>query len=130
MREKANNRVALVLDIDFTKKIAPLAEIMPIWIIDTPQNRIAVEKIRNAVSSRSVEPITMFQSKPGESTEQSCERIVQSLDEHHNEYSQTPGYTELMIIGASLSKISLTPFLELEFNQFFSTETGFVAKKQ
>lgn len=124
-----NSQVALVLERDFGEELISLSEHMPVWIIDSLQNRPVVEKIRNTKSSGAAEIITTFQAGDLESLEMACERIVQSLDEHHNDYSQTPGYSELMVIGVSLGDVSLKPFLELNFDQFSRTNKGFIAKK-
>lgn len=124
-----NSQVALVLERDFREELIPLIERMPVWIIDSPQNLPVVEKIRNTKLSGTAEIITTFQARDLESLEMACERIVQSLDEHHNDCSQTPGYSELMVIGVSLGNVSLKPFLELNFDQFLRTNKGFIAKK-
>lgn len=120
-------QVALVLKDDFGEALFPLSACMPVWIIDSSDNRSIVETIRN--SSEAGETITTFPKREPESLGVACERIMQSLDEHHNECSQTPGYKELVIIGVSLGDVSLKPFLELGFIHFLATTTGFIAKK-
>jgi hypothetical protein len=122
-----NNQDALVLEPGFGENLISLGKQMPIWIIDSTQNRSVVEKIRNTEFFKA--EITTFQARKQESLAMACERILQSLDEHYNECSQTPGYSELMVIGVSLDDVSLKPFLELNFNQFLRTATGFIAKK-
>lgn len=112
----------------FGDECVSLHELMPVWIIDSPQNRIAVEKIRKSGGLNEAD-VTTFQAKEGESLVKACERIVQSLDDHYNEHSQTPGYSELAVIGVSLGDVSLRPFLELNFDEFVRTATGFIAKK-
>jgi hypothetical protein len=126
--EEKSNRVALVLEPMPADECLSLRERMPVWIIDSPQNRSAVAKIRTSKSPEESE-VTTFQTKDGESLAMACERIVQSLDEHYNEHSQTPGYTELNVIGVSLGDVSLSPFLQLNFDEFVRTATGFIAKK-
>lgn len=128
MLEK-NCQVALVLDRNFGEGLIPLSELMPVWIIDSLQNRAVVEKIRNTGSSGTARLVTTFPARELEPLEMTCERILQSLDEHHNDCSQTPGYSELNVIGVSLGEVSLKPFLELNFDQFLRTDKGFNAKK-
>lgn len=127
--EEKNSQIALVLDPEFGDELNLLQALMPVWIIESPRNQAVVEKNRHTQSSGEVELITTFQAREGESLAMVCERIVQSLDDHHNEYAQTPGYRELRVIGVSLGDVSLKPFLELDFDQFLCTATGFIARK-
>ncbi|MCL2644230.1 MAG: hypothetical protein FWD51_02095 [Betaproteobacteria bacterium] len=129
MQPKAFKQVALVLQPDFGERLIQLVELMPVWIIESSQNRVAVEKIRNTKLLRSAIPITTFQAKEGELLKTVCERIVLSLEDHYNEYSQIPSYNELKVIGISLTDVSLKPFLKLNFDEFLVTETGFIARK-
>lgn len=122
-----NGKVALVLSQDFGDECFALQERMPIWIIESPQNQSAVDKIR--AQSGGTRQITTFHLRGNESLSATCERIVQSLDDHHNESSQTPAYCELIVFGLSLAGVSLKPFLELGFEEFVETSTGFIAKK-
>lgn len=126
--EEKSSRVALVLEPMFGDECISLRELMPVWIIDSPQNRAAVDKIRNSRLPGKSE-VTTFQKREGESLVMACGRIVQSLDDHYDEHSQTPGYTELNVIGVSLGEVSLSQFLELNFDEFVRTATGFIAKK-
>ena len=126
--EEKNSRVSLVLDPMFGGEGVSLRGLVPMWIIDSPQNRLVVEKIRKAGLPEESD-VTTFQTRKGESLVMACERIVLSLDDHYNEHSQTPGYTELNVIGVSLGDVSLRPFLELNFDEFARTTTGFTAKK-
>lgn len=124
-----SRRVALILARAFGEECIPLQEQMPVWIIDTPKNRTVVEKIRGAQASGESKAITTFEARELETAGSTCERILQSLDDHHNEHSQTPGYSVLIVVGVSLGDISLKPFLELDFSQFEQTPTGFIARK-
>ncbi|GAB2878617.1 hypothetical protein GCM10027277_54790 [Pseudoduganella ginsengisoli] len=127
--DERKSRVALVLEPMFGNECMTQLERMPVWIIDSPQNRAAVEKIRKAgVLDES--GVTTFQPREGESLVMACERIVQSLDDHYNERSQTPGYSELAVIGVSLGEVSLRPFWELNFDEFVRTATGFIARRR
>ncbi|UMR30207.1 hypothetical protein MJ904_24975 [Massilia sp. MB5] len=126
--DERKSRAALVLEPMFGDECISLHELMPVWIIDSLQNRAAVEKIRKSGVFDESE-VTTFQTREGESLVMACERIVQSLDDHYNERSQTPGYSELAVIGVSLGEVSLRPFWELDFDEFLRTATGFIAKK-
>ncbi|MDR0251158.1 MAG: hypothetical protein LBI35_07640 [Burkholderiales bacterium] len=71
-----------------------------------------------------------FKSKDRESREMTCGRTAQSLDDHFDEYSPTPAYSELEVIGVTLGEMHLKPLIEVGFNQFLLTESGFLAEKQ
>lgn len=120
-----NRKVALVLDPDFGEQLIPWAEAMPVWVIGSPCNRLTIDRLRLADALS----ITTFDAKEAESYELTCERIVHSLDQHHDGYAQSPEYNELNVIGVSLGSILLKGFLELGFDLFEQTPSGFVAKK-
>lgn len=120
--------VALVLDKEFGGHCLDLQKSMPVWIVDSPQNQLFVDRIR---LNRPAEDaaVTVFQIRENELLSSVCERIVQSVDDHHNEFSQTPGYSELDVFGVSLADVSLRPFMELGFEEFVKSSTGFIARK-
>jgi 6-pyruvoyl-tetrahydropterin synthase len=124
-----DRRVALVLSREFAEGCISLQAEMPVWIIDSSENKPVVEQIRSARSSNALNMITTFQTQESETLDHICKRIVQSLDDHHNEQSQSPAYCELLVIGVSLGEVHLKPFLELGFDQFEQMDTGFIARK-
>jgi hypothetical protein len=123
-----SRRVALVLDPDFGEECFGLANRMPIWVVDSVTNRAAVDAIRKAERGDDFEPTT-FPTRGGKSLTAMCERIVQSLDDHYNERSHSPGYAELDIIGVQLDEVYIPIFHELGFSVFSRTQNGFIAKK-
>lgn len=124
-----NIRVALVLDSAYGAEIISLCKAMPAWVIESPQNLAVIEKLRSATEEGMASTVTTFPKRDDESLGAVCQRIVQSLDQHHDEYSQSPAYNELDVIGVSLGDISLAPFLDLGFSEFLQTSNGFVARK-
>lgn len=120
------NQVILVLESDYGSGLMAQWKTVPMWIVDSPSNRRVVE------ATRALEPewmITTFPLRDGESRADACERIIDSLDQHHNEFAQRPPYSELVVIGLSLSDVSLKPFVELGFTEFLLTSAGFTARK-
>ncbi|WP_426173001.1 hypothetical protein [Massilia sp. TWR1-2-2] len=124
---KKNSQVVLVLDPKLSETDFFLTDGMPLWIVESAQNRTVVEKIRSA--GNAPDSITFFPLRGNESPRTACERIVQSLDEHHDECSQTPAYDELTVVGVGIDEVSLAPFVELGFTQFQVSTLGFIAKK-
>lgn len=127
MNAMKNRRVALVLDPNFGQECQRLLKLMPIWIVDSITNRKAVDDIREG--ERNESNLTTFQARDGESPAAMCERIVQSLDDHYNERSQSPEYAELNVIGVQLDEVKRPIFHELGFSEFSRTPGGFVARK-
>jgi hypothetical protein len=127
-KENSNSQVTLVLDLTFGEKLIEVGQVMPVWIIDSSENRPVVEQLRKNAHDLS-QSITLFAAKKDEPIETACDRIVQSLDEHHNDFSQTPGYSWLRVIGVSLEEVNLKSFLDLNFDHFCLTSNGFLAKK-
>ncbi len=127
--KKNDVQVGLILKQDFGENIVHFAERMPVWVIESEQNNVVIDRLRKANMDGAEFSITTFPARERESKEKCCERIVGSLDDHHNDFSQTPGYTELVVIGVFMNEVSQQPFLSLGFNRFLPTDAGFVAKK-
>lgn len=124
---KSSPRVALILDTEFGKEGTDICKQMPVWIITSELNRPIIDVIRNSMESVDV---TTFTAKDGETRATTCERIVASLDDHFNEYSQTPGYHELNVIGVPLEEVDTVHLKTLGFIEFISTRSGFITRKR
>lgn len=118
--------VALVLDADFTKKLQSLALQMPVWIVNSPINTVIVKALRAQNSSYQ---LTEFFTDQFESKADSFHKIVDTVDEHHNELSQFPPYDTLLVYGLDIEDIDNNVLINLGFLQFQKTEYGFIARK-
>ena len=121
-------RVTLILDPSYASRLKPLCMDGPIWIVNSSENFSAINQLRENDSYRDVQ-ITNFSLKEGESLSHACERIIESLDQHYNEYAEDGGYVELNVIGVTLNEVSTQPFSELGFTKFVQTDDGFIAYK-
>lgn len=121
-------RITLILDPDYGSKLKLICRDMPVWIVESLENLCAINQLRANNSYYDVQ-ITNFSLKEGESLSHACERIIESLDQHYNEYAEDGGYVELDVIGVSLDKVSMQPFFELGFTKFVQTDDGFIAYK-
>lgn len=121
-------RVTLILDPDYANRLKPICKDMPVWIVDSSENLCAINQLRANNSYCDVQ-ITNFPLKEGESLSHACERIIESLDQHYNEYAEDGGYVELEVIGVTLNEVSTQHFLELDFTKFVQTDNGFIAYK-
>lgn len=122
------NRIALILDPNYGHRLISLCLDMPVWIINSSENLCVINQLRENDSHRDIQ-ITNFSLNEGESLSHACERIIESLDQHYNEFALDGGYVELDVIGVTLNEVSKQPFSDLGFTQFAKTDDGFVAYK-
>jgi len=121
------SEVALILDTDFTKDLQKLASEMPVWIVKSHNNAVMVKELR--LQSNSYQLTEVF-SEQLESNSNVFYRIIDTLDEHHNEVSQDPPYNTLLVYGLDLEAIDINILRELGFIKFQKTEYGFIAIKE
>lgn len=98
-------RVGIVADPDFGSRLSELASRMHVWIVDTPANRAAANRIWAArPSAPSLERgVTIFQSNLDDAPDQRVVAILSTVDLHHGEYSHDPPVNVLEIHGAPLT---------------------------
>lgn len=117
------NKVSLVVDKDFGNRLESLVT-NPVWIIDSPVNRMAVEAYRQ---QRGEPGVTAFNSADEDSASAACLNILDTVELHHGEYSG--GYSVLEVIGTPLGKKLHSAIKELGFTKFESTAEGFRANR-
>jgi hypothetical protein len=121
-------RVFVVLDREFGDRLSELAQTGPVWIVDAPLNRAAVQKIWAAHPNRSnLVGVTMFKTGDDSSPEDSLINKLDTLDLHHGTYSADPPYTVLEVIVARMIERVKTGLTEFGFNEFQTTAEGFRA---
>ncbi len=124
------NKVALVLEPDYGGKLAPLAAISHVWVIDTPANRAAASEYRALNPRHKPETgITTFKSSESASRLETCLGILSAVDLHHGEYSSHPPYSELEVIGVPLSDEVKSAIKDLGFRRCEVTADGFRATR-
>ena len=110
-----------------------LADRVHVWVVESPENTTATEAYwasAAAGSGSSIESgITKF-TPSGETAEDWCVDVIDSLDLHHNGYSHEPGYTALEVYGVAPSARIAAVYSEYGFTEFQETESSFVARKQ
>lgn len=129
----ASYRVALVVDPAFGDRLLPLAQRVHAWAVDTPSNKEAAERfwaaLPDATDYDTETGITTFLHESEGEPEQCCADIIGSLDDHHNQYAHTPGYTVLEVYGARPTDELKKAFKECGFVAFDVTDFGFLARK-
>ena len=121
-------RVFVVVDRNYGPHLAELAEIGPVWIVDTPANRTAAQQIWAAHPNRShLEGVTTFKFPDGRSPEDILINELDTIDLHHGIYSANPPYTVIEVIGTKISDNVKSRFAEFGFDQFEPMPQGFRA---
>ncbi len=121
-------RVYMVLNREYGDRLFDLARTGPVWIVDTPLNRTAAQRIWTVDPNRGhLDGVTTFETGDDSSPEDSLINELDTIDLHHGTYSADPPYTVLEVIGAGMSERVKTGLSEFGFNEFQSTTEGFRA---
>jgi hypothetical protein len=124
--EKSPYKVYVVVDRAFGERLTALEQRDPVWVVNTPVNRRAAERLRRERPAEShLTGITLFNDADGMSPEQLLLSELETIDLHHGSYSADPPYTVLEIYGVALSRPIEAALAEFGFNQFRPTENGF-----
>lgn len=119
-------RVAVVVAADFASGLAALAQQGPVWVIDTPANRAAVERMRAETPGRDV---TLFTAPAGSSAEAACAEVLGMVELHHGPYSRHPPCATVEVFGASASMDVRAALAAEGYAVTVEREGGFVATR-
>jgi hypothetical protein len=129
---ETNDTVALIVDPEFGTRIRDVAaRVWHTWVVATPENVVVAEQIWSAPNSADLNMqggVTTF-IQHGADRESWCDAILDSVDEHHNNYSRDPGYSILEVYGTPLTERLRAVFVEFGFSIFTPTDYGFCAYK-
>jgi hypothetical protein len=121
-------RVFVVVDRNYGQELAELAQAGPVWIVDTPPNRIIAQQIWAAHPNRNhLEGVTTFKFAVDGSSEDIFINELGTIDEHHGTYSANPPYTIIEVIGTGISNKIRNELAVFGFDQFEPTARGFRA---
>ena len=121
-------RVFVVLDREYGDRLSELAQTGPVWIVDTPLNRTAAQKIWAIDPNRShLDGVTTFKTGDDSSPEDGLINELDTIDLHHGTYSADPPYTVLEVIGAEMTERVKMGLSEFGFNEIQTTAEGFRA---
>jgi hypothetical protein len=119
--------VFVVVDREYGERLCELARRGAVWIIDTPLNHAAAQKIwSERPNANHLEGVTTFKSVAS-SPENALLNELDTIDLHHGSYSADPPYTVLEVIGASVTESVKAELRQYGFDEFCSTATGFRA---
>jgi hypothetical protein len=113
-------RLAFVLNPDFRDRLKQLAFRMPVWIVETPENRLAAQEAWHIAEDWPQIDVTVFSGMPVR-REEWRDRIA-TIDMHTM-------ITTIEIIGGEMTLPARAALTELGFTKFEQTEEGFRAKR-
>ena len=122
-------KVIVILDPIFGDRIVEMASCAHVWAVDSPKNRAAVERHMQEIKSRDIVP------QEANLTLTLCHwskfdpHAVETLEDHHGEYAQTPPWKEVEVIGSRLDHQTKELLMEYGFHRFKKTAQGFLATK-
>ena len=94
--------VAIVLDEHFGAALQQLAERMPVWIVDTPGNRAAIEGEWTRRRRDGVErELSVFRLIDGMSPADHLVALLRTIDAAHGPTVQQPAFSTLLVFGAA-----------------------------
>jgi hypothetical protein len=122
--------VAIVVDPAFGDQIRDLPPQMPVWVLDTPINRQAAHRFwPDGAEASSGRNITTFIGGD-ESAEDSCIRILPTVDTHHNALAQKPPYSAIEVFGARLTTELRRALEEYGFLVVQADDSHFIAREK
>jgi hypothetical protein len=121
--------VALVADLSFGERVAPLSRRLHVWLRDSDENKAAAEMVWREFPEPSIERgVTTFKADPSASPEEAAAAILGTLELHHGEYSHDPPIRVLEIFGARPVSPLVEALDEIGFRVCENTPDGFIAR--
>lgn len=125
--------VHVIVDPEYGERLRELPEGEAAWVADTLTNNLVIKSIR---ATRSVEPnpgylagITSFEVPADKASEDWLLGVLAPVEDHHGEYSQTPPYSSLRVIGTVLTPRIRERLESYDFVKFDDFPEGFIAHK-
>ena len=121
-------RVCVVVDRAFGDRLTLLASRVPLWVVDTPANRVVVQRLRKQRAEEShLTGVTIFTDSAPSSPEELLLSQLDAIDLHHGSSSADPPFTALDVLGTPLTDRIRSALSAFGFNQFLPGENGFSA---
>lgn len=120
--------VAIVIDPDFGAALQSLASRMPVWVADTPGNRVAIEaewtRRRRDGAEREV---TVFRMIDGLTAAEHVSALLATIEAHHGQGAQDPPFEVLEVVGAEPDAAMTAAIRSAGGTDPVATPTGFRA---
>jgi hypothetical protein len=121
--------VFAILDPDYGERLCNIWPGSAVWIVNSAVNDPIVQKLTaSSPESDHVTGITVWTGRVN-SVEEHLLSEIGTIDLHHGPYSSSVSYTELEVIGASLTESIRTELLRYGFAHVVEGQEGFVATR-
>lgn len=129
------HKVGIVVDPNFGDRVAELARVFHVWVVESRANTPVIQGVwKSGMADAAADPlavgVTSFAAGEGESPEETCARIAWNVDEHHNESSHDPPWSEIEVFGVKLTEALRDVFEELGATACIPTQEGFVCRRR
>ena len=121
--------VNVIVDPDYGERLRDVPGDEAAWVADTFTNHPVIQSIWSTHSVGALVGITSFQVPADKTPEDWLLGVLDSVEVHHSEYSQTPPYSILRVIGTALTPRIRVQLESYHFVKFEDLPEGFVAHK-
>lgn len=125
--------VHVIVAADYGERLRGLPACEAVWVADTSTNHPVIKSIwassPGETSRGFLTGITSFQVAADKTPEDWLLGVLDSVEDHHSEYSQTPPYSTLRVIGTVLTPRLREGLESYDFVKFEDLPDGFVAYK-
>jgi hypothetical protein len=123
-------KVYVVVDRNFGAQLETFERGVPVWIVDSPDNKPVVQRLwRERPAKSHLDGITIFADSSGMPAEEILLSQLGTIDLHHGIHSADSPHSELEIFGAKLTPKLKTELMTFGFDDFRESEAGFIAKR-
>jgi hypothetical protein len=131
-RNATQHAVAIVVDRDFSTRLNDLAEWVHVWVIDTPENRVATERVweRTGRQYSFERGVTTFISNISDEPERNAAGILATVEEHHGVERHDPPCCRIEVFGAKPEASVRAAFEAWGYTELKPTAGGFVALRR
>ena len=121
--------VNVIVDPDYGERLRDVPDDEAAWVADTFTNHPVIQSIWSTHSVGDLVGITSFQVPADKTPEDWLLGVLDSVEVHRSEYSQTPPYAILRVIGTVLTPRIRVQLESYHFVKFEDLPEGFVAHK-
>jgi hypothetical protein len=126
--ERTEHRVAIVLDPNYAERIVELARECHVWLVKSASNDPVVAVLWKDDRAYSLEEgVTTFSS--AETPGASFISILETVEEHHGEYSHDPPLSVIEAIGLEPTVAVREELSSYGFSDIELSAEGFVARR-
>ncbi len=124
-------KVYVIVDRQFGERLNELERGVPVWIVDTSDNKPVVRRLWESQAGEShLTGITSFVGSESSTPEELLLNEIYMIDLHHGIHSADPPYTALEVIGVDLTPRIKDGLAAYGFDEFQNNLVGFVARRQ